>query len=76
MVRQEQKEEVFIYFGLLRLHSFMGSVGFPIVTCYSAVRIIMDLRTDIQDKDVLIVEDIVDSGHTLQYLQVFKPLTP
>ncbi len=33
-----------------------------------AVRLIMDLRTDIAGKHVLIVEDIVDTGHTLEYL--------
>jgi len=33
-----------------------------------AVRLIMDLRGDIEDKHVLIVEDIVDTGHTLHYL--------
>lgn len=33
-----------------------------------AVRLLMDVRLDIADKDVLIVEDIVDSGHTLEYL--------
>ena len=32
------------------------------------VRIIMDLRTFIQDKHVIIVEDIVDTGYTLRYL--------
>lgn len=32
------------------------------------VRITMDLNTDICDKDVLIVEDIVDSGKTLSYV--------
>lgn len=32
------------------------------------VRLIMDLRTSIRDKHVLIVEDIVDSGYTLRYL--------
>eukprot|EP01132_Coremiostelium_polycephalum_P008352 gene8352-10258_t len=32
------------------------------------VRIIMDLRTSIEDKDVLIIEDIVDSGLTLNHL--------
>ncbi|HLA44135.1 MAG TPA: hypoxanthine phosphoribosyltransferase [Aggregatilineales bacterium] len=32
------------------------------------VRILMDLATDIQNKHVLIVEDIIDSGHTLAYL--------
>jgi hypoxanthine phosphoribosyltransferase len=33
-----------------------------------AVRLLMDLRTDIAGKDVLIVEDIVDTGYTLHYL--------
>ena len=30
-----------------------------------AVRVAMDLQTDIHDKDVLLVEDIIDSGHTI-----------
>jgi len=33
-----------------------------------AVRLIMDLRSDIRDQHVLIVEDIVDTGRTLEYL--------
>jgi hypoxanthine phosphoribosyltransferase len=41
------------------------------------VRITMDLQTDVRDKDVLLVEDIVDSGHTiasvLELLQVRQP---
>jgi len=32
------------------------------------VRILKDLDESIQDKDVLIVEDIIDSGRTLSYL--------
>lgn len=32
------------------------------------VRIIKDLETDIHQKDVLIVEDIIDTGLTLKYL--------
>ena len=32
------------------------------------VRILKDLDTDIENKDVLIVEDIIDSGITLAYL--------
>jgi len=33
-----------------------------------AVRLVMDVRGSIEGKDVLIVEDIVDTGHTLKYL--------
>jgi len=33
------------------------------------VRILKDLEIDLSDRDVLIVEDIVDSGLTLAYLQ-------
>jgi hypoxanthine phosphoribosyltransferase len=33
-----------------------------------AVRLIMDLKADIAARDVLIVEDIVDSGQTMDYL--------
>ncbi|MBI5192409.1 MAG: hypoxanthine phosphoribosyltransferase [Nitrospirae bacterium] len=51
------------------------SVDFMMVSSYgpgttssNAVKIIADLSADIKDKDVLIVEDIVDSGLTLSYL--------
>lgn len=37
-------------------------------TTPGAVRLIMDLRTDIAGKHVLVVEDIVDTGATLDYL--------
>ena len=33
------------------------------------VRIVKDLETDIRDRDVILVEDIVDSGLTLRYLR-------
>ena len=33
-----------------------------------AVRLIMDVRGNIEGRHVLIVEDIVDTGHTLKYL--------
>lgn len=32
------------------------------------VRLVMDLRASIQGKHVLVVEDIVDTGYTLEYL--------
>jgi len=34
-----------------------------------AVRIVKDLETDIEGRDVILVEDIVDSGLTLAYLR-------
>lgn len=41
------------------------------------VRLTMDLQTDIHNKEVLLVEDIIDSGHTiasvLELLQVRQP---
>ena len=33
-----------------------------------AVRLVMDVRASVEGKHVLIVEDIVDTGHTLHYL--------
>lgn len=33
-----------------------------------AVRLLMDLRTDVRGRAVLVVEDIVDTGNTLRYL--------
>jgi hypoxanthine phosphoribosyltransferase len=43
------------------------------------VRVALDLQTDIRDKDVLLVEDIVDSGHTiasvLEMLNLRQPRT-
>lgn len=41
------------------------------------VRIIQDLETDIKNRDVLIVEDIIDTGHTLsQVIKILKTRMP
>jgi len=40
-----------------------------------AVRLVMDVRGNIEGKHVLIVEDIVDTGHTLKYLIGILSLT-
>lgn len=37
-------------------------------TVAEGVRLVMDLRESVRGKDVLVVEDIVDSGRTLRYL--------
>lgn len=47
---------------------FMALSSYENGTTSGAVRLIMDLRTDIAHRHVLIVEDIVDTGHTLDYL--------
>jgi hypoxanthine phosphoribosyltransferase len=47
---------------------FMALSSYGKSTESGAVRILMDLREPIEGQHVLIVEDIVDSGHTLLYL--------
>ena len=61
---------------LARKITIPHKVDFMALSSYGAttestgeVRIIMDLRQPIVGEDVLIVEDIVDSGNTLHYLQ-------
>lgn len=60
---------------LSRRLSIPRSIDFIAVSSYGrsttssgAVRLIMDLRTDIAGRHVLLVDDIVDTGHTLHYL--------
>ncbi len=47
---------------------FIGISSYGMSTDSGAVRLIMDLETDIAGKHVLLVEDIVDTGKTLAYL--------
>jgi hypoxanthine phosphoribosyltransferase len=48
---------------------FMALSSYGMKTTHSgAVRVIMDLRQNIEGKHVLIIEDIVDTGLTLHYL--------
>lgn len=56
---------------------FMALSSYGKSTAIGAVRILMDLREPIDGKHVLIVEDIVNSGQTLNYLQrVLKGRNP
>jgi hypoxanthine phosphoribosyltransferase len=59
---------------LMRSISIPHTIDFMAISSYGAgvrqstgtVRITMDLTTDIFDRHVLLVEDIVDSGHTIE----------
>ncbi len=56
---------------------FMALSSYGKSTESGAVRILMDLREPIEGQHVLIVEDIVDTGHTLNYLyHVLKGRNP
>ena len=56
---------------------FMALSSYGKTTTSGAVRILMDLREPIEGQHVLVVEDIVDSGHTLNYLyQILKGRNP
>jgi hypoxanthine phosphoribosyltransferase len=69
------KGAVFFLADLARRLPFDLELEFMAVSSYGAstdssgvVRILKDLDTDIEGRNVLIVEDIIDSGLTLQYL--------
>ena len=60
---------------LMRHITVPHEIDFMAITSYGRsretsgiVRILKDLNTSIEDRDVLVVEDIVDTGLTLQYL--------
>lgn len=56
---------------------FMALSSYGKTTSSGAVRILMDLREPIEGQHVIIVEDIVDTGHTLEYLyHVLKGRNP
>jgi len=69
---------------LVRAIELPLTMDFMVVSSYGAttkssgvVRIIKDLEREIEGKDVLIVEDIVDTGLTLSYLvENFKARNP
>ncbi len=70
------KGSIMIMADLMRAISVPAEIDFMSVSSYGSetkssgrVRIVKDLDRDITDYDVLIVEDILDSGRTLSYLK-------
>jgi len=56
---------------------FMALSSYGKTTSSGTVRILMDLRESIEGQHVLIVEDILDSGNTLNYLcRILKDREP
>ena len=47
----------------------LSSYGNKTYSVPGAVRVLLDMKVDVYEKHVLIVEDIIDSGYTLQFLQ-------
>ncbi len=60
---------------LVRHLEFRHEMDFMVVSSYGSgtrssgvVRILLDLETNIEGRNVIIVEDIIDTGHTLNYI--------
>jgi hypoxanthine phosphoribosyltransferase len=61
---------------LMRRITVPHQVDFMAISSYGAgaresegnVRVTLDLQTNIRDKEVLLVEDIIDSGHTISHV--------
>ena len=61
---------------LMRHLTIPHQLDFMAITSYGTgaresdgnVRVTLDLQTNIRDKDVLLVEDIIDSGHTISHV--------
>ncbi len=61
---------------LMRCLTIPHEIDFMAISSYGAatressgiVRLLMDLKTNIEGRNVLIVEDIIDTGHTLDYI--------
>lgn len=70
------KGAAFFYIDLCRCMNCAMDMDFISISSYGAgsrstgiVRLIKDLDCNITDRDIIIVEDIIDSGLTIQYLK-------
>jgi len=69
------KGAIYVLSDLTRLIDTDVEIDFMVVSSYGTdtkssgvVRIVKDLNTSLQDRHVLVVEDIIDTGLTLKYL--------
>jgi hypoxanthine phosphoribosyltransferase len=53
---------------------FIATTSYKGTKSTGAVRIIKDLKLDVKGKHILLVEDIVDTGHTLDYTMKYLAL--
>ncbi|MEG1520376.1 MAG: hypoxanthine phosphoribosyltransferase [Clostridia bacterium] len=70
------KGAVMFFTDLIREMKIPLAIDFMSISSYGGgtrssgeVKMIKDLDTTIEDRDIIIVEDIMDSGYTLQYLK-------
>jgi hypoxanthine phosphoribosyltransferase len=54
----------------------VSSYGIGARNSTGQARITLDLNTDIRDRNVLLVEDIIDSGFTLEAVLGFLEISP
>lgn len=67
---------IFFLVDLMRHLTVPHQIDFMAISSYGAgaresegnVRVTLDLQTNIRNKDVLLVEDIIDSGHTITHV--------
>ena len=80
----KKSDQLVVIADLVRRLNLPVEVDFITVSSYGnemessrQVRIIKDLETSIKNRDVLVVEDIIDTGHTLaQVLQIMQTRKP
>ena len=62
-VELAMKVKTNVTFDFIELSSYSGTESTGVI------KVIKDLKADIEGKDVLVVEDIIDTGRTLSYLR-------
>ena len=59
-----ERLDIMAQIDFIDVSSYFGGLGST-----GKVKLIHDLKTDVKDRHVLIMEDIVDTGHTLKFMK-------